>query len=264
MDKPGKPIRPSAALRTAYQKALTKAVDEMHKSVQFWTRAAYRKQGKRMALDASPAAELRRAMRKFARRWQAKFDGLAPDLADYFAKAASSRVDRELAAMLRDAGWTVNFKLTARQRNTLQAVVGENVTLIKSIPEKYLADVEQRVMQSVATGRDLATVTKELESAYGITRRRAALVARTQNQMATSTLARSRQLDAGITKARWLHSAGGKTPRPEHVAFSGKVYEIEKGAFLEGKWTWPGLEINCKCVPVPLIPGYEPPGVATR
>ncbi len=104
--------------------------------------------------------------------------------------------------MLRDAGWTVDLKLTARQRNTLQAVVGENVTLIKSIPEKYLADVEQRVMQSVATGRDLATVTKELESAYGITRRRAALIARTQNQMATSSLARSRQLDAGITKAR--------------------------------------------------------------
>ena len=46
-------------------------------------------------------------------------------------------------------------------------------------------------------------------------------------------------IEAGITKARWLHSAGGKTPRPEHVAFSGKTYDIATGADVEGRW--PGV-----------------------
>lgn len=252
-----KAIRPSAATRDTYQKRLQALTDEMHRSVLHWVRVNYRAQSKRLAMDASPAAELRRLMRKLGRRWLARFDDLAPKLADHFATAASSRVDRELEKMLREAGLTVRFRMSAAQRNAYQSVVGENVALITSLPEKYLADVERVVLQSVGTGRDLASVTKMLEESYGVTRRRAALIARTQNNMATATLTRTRQREAGITRAKWLHSAGGKTPRPEHVAFSGKTYDIEKGAFLEGKWTWPGMEINCRCVAVPVVPGFN-------
>jgi len=251
-----KPIRPSAAVRTAYQRKLHALTDEMHRSVVYWLKVNYRSQAARLALDASPAMELRRIMRKLSRRWQARFDELAPQMAEYFARAASSRVDRELEAMLRKAGISVRFKMSAGQRNAYQAVIGENVALIKSIPEKYLADIERSVMSSVGTGRDLGALVKDLEQGYGVTRRRAALIARTQNNMATATLTRTRQIEAGITKARWLHSAGGKTPRPEHVAFSGKTYDVTKGAYLEGKWTFPGQEINCRCVSVALIPGF--------
>jgi uncharacterized protein with gpF-like domain len=65
-----------------------------------------------------------------------------------------------------------------------------------------------------------------------------------------------RQKELGITKAIWVHSGGGKHPRPEHVAFSGKEYDVEKGAYLEGKWTWPGFEINCRCTSRSVIPGF--------
>lgn len=257
-------VRPSAAVGAKYQTQLERVVSEMHRSLIFWLRAEYRKQAPRLAqdtvlaLDATPARELRAAMRKLGRRWMAKFDGLAPKLADYFAKAASDRVDADLAAMLRDAGFTVKFKMTAAQRNAYEAVVEENVSLIKSVAEQHLKNVEGAVMRSVSTGRDLGTLARELEENYSVTKRRAAMIARTQNNMATATLTRTRQKEMGVTKAKWLHSAGGKTPRPEHVAFSGKTYDVDKGAFLEGKWTWPGVEINCRCVSVPIIPGFNP------
>lgn len=254
---PLRAIRPSAALGARYEARLDAAIAQMHRSLLYWLRARYRASGAATAADASPTAELRRAMRKLARRWQAQFDTLAPKLAIWFATAANERVTADLGRMLRDAGFSVRMQMTRAQNVAYQAVIGENVALIKSVAGEHLAKVEAAVMRSVQTGRDLGTLTKALEENYGVTRRRAALIAKTQNNMATATLARTRQLELGITKARWLHSAGGRVPRPEHVEFSGKTYDVARGAFLEGVWTWPGREINCRCVSIPIIPGFD-------
>lgn len=252
-----KPIRPNAGLRAGYHKRLDVSIAAMHRSILYWLRAAYRANPPEIAQDASPARVLQAAIRKLGRRWLRKFDELGPELAAYFAKAASERVDGELSKMLARHGFTVNFKTTKVQNDAYQAVVGQNVSLIKSIAQKYLSDVEGDVMRSVMAGHDLGTLTKTLEKTYGITRRRASLIARHQNNMATATFTRSRQTELGITKARWSHSSGGRVPRPEHVAFNNKLYDVTKGAFLEGKWTWPGVEINCRCVSIPVIEGFD-------
>ena len=239
------PVRPNVGLRIAYQKRLDKLIAEMHNSVDYWLSATYRANPPEMAADASPAMMLRAALRRLGRRWLRRFDALAPELARYFATDVSERSDAAFRSSLRRAGFTVKFKATAAQNDALQAIIGENVALIRSIPRNYLTQVEGSVMRSVQTGRDLGTLTKELQGHYGVTKRRAAFIARDQNNKATAVLTRTRQQELGITKAKWLHSAGGKTPRPEHVAFSGKTYDVATGAYLEGKWTWPGVEINC-------------------
>jgi len=254
-----RPVLPSAAVRAAYLSKVDALLVELHKSTLFHVRAAYLENSPEiMALDASPARELRVLMRKLGRRWLAKFDALAPKLAEHFATAAGERVDGELARMLRAAGFTVRFKASRAQNDVMQATIGENVSLIKSIGAQHFSAIEGAVMRSVQEGRDLATLSRTLQEQYGVAKRRANLIARSQNNMATATLTRVRQKELGIRQARWLHSAGGKTPRPEHVAFSGKVYDVDKGAFLEGKWTWPGREINCRCVSIPIVPGFDP------
>lgn len=251
------PLRPSAAIKSKYQARLEREIEDMHRSAMWFVRGAYDRAEPEMALDASPARELRAILRKWGRRWQARFDELSPKLAEYFATAAGERVDGELKRMLRKAGFTVRFKASRAQNDVLQATIAENVSLIKSIAENHLTQVEGIVMRSVQEGRDLATLSKALEGQYGVAKRRAAGIARSQNNMATASLTRVRQRELGIKQAKWLHSAGGKHPRPEHVAFSGKLYEVDKGAYLEGKWTWPGREINCRCVSIPVIPGFD-------
>lgn len=248
------PIRPNAGIRAAYQKRLEAAVEDMHRSLTYWIEAKYRAE---MAMDATAAQEIRRLMRRYARRWQSKFATLSGGLAAYFATSVNDRVDGALSDMFRRGGFTVEFRMTAAQRDAVQAVVGENVTLIRSIASKHIADVEGLVMRSVAAGRDLGSLASELEDTYNVTKGRAALIARHQNNVATAHLLRARHIELGVTEARWLHSTGGRKPRPEHVAFNGKTYDIAKGAYLEGKWTWPGVEINCRCVSVPIIPGFE-------
>lgn len=249
------PIRPSAAIRAAYLKRLEGAVAEMDRSINYWIEARYRAELPRIAMDAIPARELRAALRKLGRRWRAKFDTLSVDLADYFARSTAQRIDGELGRMLKKAGFTVKFRMSVGQRDAYAAVVEQNVTLIKSVAAKHLEAVEGVVMRAVAAGHDRGALSKALEENYGVTKRRAALIAKTQVSMANATLVKTRQKELGVTKARWLHSAGGKTPRPEHVAFSGKLYDVDKGAFLEGKWTYPGMEIHCRCVSISIIEG---------
>ena len=49
---------------------------------------------------------------------------------------------------------------------------------------------------------------------------------------------------------------GDMPPRASHVAASGKRYDVAKGMYLDGVWTWPGHEINCRCVSKAVIPGF--------
>ncbi len=260
MPTPLSPIRPNAGLQVKYERCLERAIDEMVTDVSRELLATYRTEqpDADVAMDAiSPARRLRTEMRRLSRRWVSRFDRLAPQIGDWFAQKAADRVDSQLKSMLREAGFTVRFTTTPAQRNALDAIVAENVALIKSIPQQYMLGVEGDVMRSVVSGRDLKTLTDALEATGSVTRRRAARIALDQANKATANLARVRMIEAGITEARWLHSGGSNEPRPEHVAFSGKTYDVRKGAFLEGEWVWPGTAINCKCVAIPILPGFE-------
>lgn len=254
------PVHPSAGLAVAYRKRLDRLIDQMQASLEYWIKAKYRQNATVIiAQDASPAAELRRTIRKLGRRWLAQFDALAPELADYFAQAAGDRSDRQLQDILRRGGFSVQFKMTVAQQDAYAAVVGENVALIKSIAQQHLTAIEGDVMRSVAAGRDLGSLSKTLQDTYGVTKRRAALIARDQNNKATATLTRTRQKELGIRKAVWMHSYGGKEPRRSHVKLNGTTYDVDKGAWDEDekKWIFPGELINCKCVSKAVVPGFD-------
>lgn len=265
----GKPVtldavRPNLGLQAAYRRKLDRLIEAMQRSLVYWLRATYRAKPPELAQDApdggaggkSPAMALRDEMASLGARWQAQFDAAAPELAEWFSKSAFSRSDAALKDILKRGGFSVEFKMTAPVNDVFQATVGEQIGLIKSIASEHLAEVQGMLMRSVQQGRDLGYLSKELQARLGVTKRRAALIARTQNNMATATITRARQQELGLTTAAWMHSAGGKEPRPSHVAANGKPYEIDKGMYLDGVWTWPGREINCRCVSKAIIPGF--------
>lgn len=244
-----------------YKRLLKKLIKEMHDSVIYWLSASYKANEPEIAMDATPAIQLQQAIKKLSRRWQRRFNKAAPILADYFSLDVSKRSDAQLKKILKDAGFTVKFTMTKAQKDVLQATVNQNVSLIKSIPQKYFTDVEGLVMRSVTAGRDLSIVAKGLEKTYGVTKRRAAHIALDQNNKATASLTRARQIEVGITEAVWMHSGGGKHPRPTHMA-AGKrkqKYDVAKGWYdpHESKYIFPGELVNCRCVSLPVIEGFS-------
>jgi SPP1 gp7 family putative phage head morphogenesis protein len=201
--------------------------------------------------------QLRRAMHRLTQRWQSIFDERAPQLAIDFSEKAMDSADFQMRESLKQSGFTVEFKMTAAANDAYQATIGENVGLIKSVAAEHLQEVEGLVMRSVTQGRKLDELTTELEQRYQVTKRRAALIARDQNNKATATITKVRQQGLGITQARWMHSAGGKKPRQSHVSANGKLYDVDKGMYIDGAWIRPGELINCRCISQSVIPGFE-------
>ena len=252
-------VRPNAGIQAEYRKKLLALLAELDRSVVYWLRASYRKNPPAMAMDESSANALEREMQRLADTWMAKVNRAGDRMAKWFAKTSGDRSDRVMRKILDEAGMTVRFKLSKRAADVLDATIAENVGLIKSIGQEHLADVQGLVMRSVAQGRDVGWLTAQIEKRYDVTTRRAALIARDQNNKATANIVMARQLDAGITKAMWLHSAGGKVPRASHVKAGREklIYDVEKGAFIDNEWIYPGQLINCRCVCRSVIEGID-------
>jgi uncharacterized protein with gpF-like domain len=264
-----RPVRANAGIEVAYKKQLDRWIDAMHKSLVWWISAQYRANpppslaqdaGFESFRDGSPANAMRRAIHRMSRRWMKAFDKGADDLAKYFVDKAAGATDVQLRDILKKAGFTVQFKTTAEVNNAMQAAIGENVGLIKSIASEHLTQVEGLTMRHMQTGRDIGALTKDLTERYDITKKRAAFIARDQANKMTAVINRTRQNELGITQARWKHSGAGKHPRISHLAAGrdnggkGMLYDVAKG-LIDGEYIWPGQLPNCRCTSQSVIPG---------
>lgn len=254
---------PNVGTEALYRRRMLREIDAMQASIMRFVVAAYRRNEPKVAELAQdeglPARALQRSVDEMRDRWTRRFDEAARRLAWWFAKDVERRSTKQLHRILRDGGFSVRFNATPAVRDILQATVQANVSLIKTIPAEHFAKIEGMVMRSVQAGRDLQQLEADLRSAFGVTRRRAALIARDQNNKATSAIQRARQLEVGLTEAIWVHSGGGREPRPKHVRASGTRYDLRRGLPIgdKGQWVHPGEEINCRCVSRPVVPGFD-------
>lgn len=254
-----RPVHPNVGVEMEYRRRLIRMIEDMHNSIMYWVEARYRNNEPAVAMDASAASVLRMTINKLKNQWLRNWNQGAKDLAEYFARDVSLRSDAQLKSILKKAGISVKWKMTPAQKDIMQATVTANVSLIKSIPQTYLNDVEGAVMRSVQTGRDLGALSKELQQKFGVTKRKAALISRDQNNKATSAFQRARQQELGITEAVWMHSHAGKVPRPSHVKMNGKKYDVSQGMWDDDEkaYVWPGQLINCRCTSRAVIPGFS-------
>jgi SPP1 gp7 family putative phage head morphogenesis protein len=254
-----RPVHPNVGVEMEYRRQMVKLIEQMHKSVMYWVEAKYRNNEPAIAMDGpTPSVRLRMIINKLRKQWLKRFDQASVDLARYFAKDVSQRSDAQLKSILKKAGISVEWRMTAAQKDIMEATVQANVSLIRSIPQEYMKNVEGAVMRSVQTGRDLGALSKELQEKFGVSKRKAALISTDQNNKATSAFQRARQQELGITEAIWMHSHAGKEPRPTHVAMNGKKYNIAEGMWDEDEkaYVWPGQLIHCRCTSRSVIMGF--------
>lgn len=201
------------------------------------------------ANDASPAVELTKVIKKLRKYFDTHFQELGEKVSKKFAARAKNGADVSLKAILKEEGFTVDFRMTRQLNDILQATVAENVNLIKSIHTMYFDQVQTVIMQAVKNGRDMEYIRKELTERFGVSQRKAKIIARDQTNKAMQTISRARALETGITKARWVHIPGAKTSRETHKHFDGKPFDLNKGRYDKdvGRYVQPGELINCNC-----------------
>ncbi len=253
------PVRSSAGVSETYLRALMRLVQAMSDDAERTLERHYKRAESQIAKDASPVSDLKAAMADLAREWQAKFDKAAKGHAKAFVEAAYAHGSRTAKARLKAAGIAIEFRPTRQMRQIMSAAVAENTKLIKSIASEYLDDVQGIVNRGIMRGGDLGQITTDLKARYGITHRRAALIARQENRNATVAMNKARDLSLGLEEAIWVHSSGGREPRPSHVQ-AGKErlrFKIAEGALIDGEHILPGQKINCRCFYRAILPGWN-------
>ncbi len=255
-----RPVRPPVAIERAYHKKIRAMLREMNRSLYFWLRAEYRKAEPEIIGD-SAITDLRAKLRKLTRIWQKKFDEESTTIATWFATEVQKHTTRGLQNQMKrtklvDLGFDLKFTYHSRkERAIFNSIVEQNVNLIKSIASEHLTKVQGVVLRGIETGHDLSRMAGDLEEGFGVSERRAAMIARDQTAKASNNLSRQRLMDYGVKKGKWMHTSSGKTYRDSHVQMDGEIYDLEQGCYDDdyGDYVQPGELVNCHCVCVPVI-----------
>jgi SPP1 gp7 family putative phage head morphogenesis protein len=258
-----RPVRPPIAIQKEYHKRLKAFIKEMDKSLFWWLRASYRQVDKDVIQTTQDGAmgDLVKELRRLEREWVKKSNTFATETAKWFSgkiqgyTAISIQNEMKKRDLVK-LGFNLQFKYhSAKERAMFKSIVTQNVNLIKSIASEHLTRVTGVVLRGIESGHDLGRMTEEMEKSFGVTERRAAIIARDQTNKATQNLSRQRLMDYGVTKGKWQHSSAGNTYRESHVEMDGEIYDLDEGCYDPdyGDYIQPAELVNCHCFCVPVI-----------
>lgn len=268
-----RPTTPTYALQLMYKKKLMQLIDEMQNSVTYWIGATYKKRlpeiiqdAKKSFLlrcyryitDASPSRELEKQLKSIMKRWNKRFSDRSEEIAQEFIKRVNTAASSSLFQAFKKAGIAFTLKNTLLTNNVIQALILENVNLIKSIPQKYFTEVQGLIMRSIRDGRDMGYLTEELTKRYDIVRNRAITISRDQTNKATESITRERNKALGIKQGIWMHRGGSKHPRQSHIEMDGTIFNLSEGCYDAsiGRKIFPGELVNCNCTYSPVLPTF--------
>ena len=154
---------------------------------------------------------------------------------------------------------------------SVKADLRRNVELLAEAEKKHVRQIYELALRFIVGRRDFYSFCTEMMNLHieGMTRSKAAELGRSLANKAGAVIERERRASLGITHAKWLyanapcmrdpnHPSAAEVQRDAaHCAANGKRYEISKGLFVDGKWTWPGVDEGCKCASRSIIPGLE-------
>ncbi len=150
----GPVIKPSGRIQKEYQKALEAVIKRMNADLFKGIMAVYGRYESGLAQDAKMPAWLTGALNSLFKKWQSVFDSMAEKRAKWFNDQTEKASTKQVEAMLKDIGFTVEFKNSQYINDILQTQLKENVDLIKSIPAKAHEQVKAIVKHGVEAGSD--------------------------------------------------------------------------------------------------------------
>lgn len=266
--KPSKRMRPvkqSVATGTAYAVELRKLVRQVRKDInEFLTPVLKRSQFQYQA-DATIVTtdayldEIVRVIRFLQTKWSsAAFLGIAERVASNFVTTAD-RINRDrFDKTVKTFGINV-FQGDTSLNEYLTASVYDNTQLIKSIPTRYLDQVESIVMTNVRAGNRSSAIVSQLSKQFGVTERRAKMIARDQTAKINGDLVEKRQRAVGFEYFQWLDSDDERV-RDRHSDIADKITAYGKGIYrwdnlplsVNGVPIKPGQDYQCRCVARPV------------
>lgn len=173
-----------------------------------------------------------------------QLEGLTRD----FGRRVSGHHRGELQRQTRAALGVEPLLLDPRIPGTIEGFVHENASLIRSLGNRTLDDLENIIVRAYASGTRAEAVAEEIAKRFDVAERHARLIARDQIGKLHSRVTEARHAEIGLASFEW-HSLKRPTARPAHVARHGKRFRYDNPP-ADGL---PGEAILCSCLQHPVF-----------
>ena len=249
---------PNAGYNARYRREIRRLIKAMHKDVKKELGALY------SVLASDAPLTLTEIMARLRKKWYYLFEKRAKEMAKWLADSVQKRTQKDVMNQLKKMGFALTPHYTGAEKKLIKDFVQESVSLIKTIPQTFLKEVQENVKKAFERGGDRAAIKEAIEDKIDHplvhnAERRAELIAKDQTQKVTQDFARANAQAYGATKARWIHIPGEKTSRITHMEMDGEEFDINVGLFDPdvGEYVKPGQLIYCMCTQEFLFPGTE-------
>lgn len=248
----------NAGIMSWYVQELQKLAKQMSKECTTTLAALYQQSYPQISFDESISSQARIALNQLYEKYYAKFSDksktLAKSLLNKTNRYANWQFMRALKGMLGDkaSGFALSGSAISPEKSeVIKALLFENVSLIKSIPNEYFKQITGAVARSIENGDGVKWLAHELKTYGAKTERRAQLIAQDQTRKAYNTINLRNFQDNNIRKFEWVHSGGSRDPREYHKnVLNGQIFDVDKGALSEDgtRNIYPGQEPYCRCI----------------
>ena len=258
-------ISANPGIRAAYRRVIRSMIRAMREDYSRKLPALYEQLEWRIAADSSgpwksPLQRMTEALDTLAGKWSARFAAFSEKAAPRMVKDVLKRVSKSRLSSLEEAGVKPPLKdmdLASRVSDRrVQTLIEANVALIRSIPKECHQRVAKLLTQAVSSQMSHEKLAEAIAKDFGVTERRADLIARDQVLKATQSMAQAADAELGITEGIWIHVPGRKSSRPTHVKMDGKKFTLTTGLWdsAVNRWVKTGELINCACKYRPVVP----------
>lgn len=254
----GSALNPSISAAVRYKKRLDSLIEKMTSQVEKELKKLYKTEPAKehFARDDTIGSQSRILTNYLTKKFNELFAEFSKPIAEKVAEEAdkSSSVSVRSSIKVMYENFTISpSSLSKNTIDILNATTTENVALIKSISQQYLAGVQQAVMRSITSGAGLEDLIPYLQKSKEITYRRAKFIAYDQTRKAFNNLSTIKMQSLGLDEYEWLHTGGSNHPRKLHIELSGKIFSFAKPPKIadNGKGTTiygnPGELPGCRC-----------------
>ena len=249
---------PNAGYNARYRREIRRLIKAMHKDVKKELGALY------SVLATDAPLTLTEIMARLRKKWYYLFEKRAKEMAKWLADSVQKRTQKDVMNQLKKMNFALTPHYTGEEKKLIKDFVQESVSLVKTIPQTFLKEVQENVKKAFERGGDRAAIKEAIEEKIDHplvknAERRAELIAKDQTQKVTQDFARANAKAYGATKARWIHIPGEKTSRITHMHMDGEEFDINVGLYDPdvGEYVKPGQLIYCMCTQEFLFPGTE-------
>lgn len=241
-----------------YVKELQKLTKAMTQECREELAKIYKKGYPQIAFDESISSQARIALNQLRQKYGNKFNDKSKILAQSLLKKTNRYANWQFTKNLKDMlgdnakGFAMSGSAISPEKSEImKALLFENVSLIKSIPNEYFKQITGAVARSIENGEGIRWLAKELKEYGAKTDRRAQLIAQDQTRKAYNSINLRNFQDNNVRKFKWLHSGGSRDPRPYHKdVLDGQIFDIDAPPIIDpktGERGYPGQLPYCRC-----------------